>query len=240
MLDTVFFCNTLSEKEGVAPYYHVLGHDVEIPDKKGPGYRLPTEAEWEYACRAGTTTNYSFGENGLVDQYGWWIRNSNGHSHLVGDRFANGFGLYDMHGNVYEWCLDGFDRDYYKRAPTDDPPGASGTAWQIARGGAWNTDGPYCRSAARFLADRGERASSVGFRVARGTAAIYVTAKQQPQLPVDGAGLVVAAAAKAPAAHPPAALVASVPMTQPVPAASNQPPAPPLAKGSPEEKLSTA
>jgi formylglycine-generating enzyme required for sulfatase activity len=92
--------------------------------QEGQKYRLPTEAEWEYACRAGTTTRYSFGdEPEALGQYAWYVVNSNRRTHPVGEKKPNGFGLYDMHGHVWEWCYDWFDPFYYKRSPVDDPCG---------------------------------------------------------------------------------------------------------------------
>jgi serine/threonine protein kinase/formylglycine-generating enzyme required for sulfatase activity len=110
-LDAVRFCNALSGREGLTPYYQVNEKDVEVPARNGPGYRLPTEAEWEYACRAGTTTRYSFGSDPSASvAYGWFSENSGG-PHPVGDRLPNAFRLYDMHGNVWEWCGDGYATD---------------------------------------------------------------------------------------------------------------------------------
>ncbi len=89
-------------------------------------YRMPTEAEWEYACRAGTTSHYSFGDDEQkLEQYGWYNRNVQGRPAAVGAKLANGFGLHDMHGNLFEWCQDIFDEAWYERTPTFDPRGRS-------------------------------------------------------------------------------------------------------------------
>ncbi len=168
-LDAVRFCNALSMKDGFTPFYQVNGGKVEIPDRKGPGYRLPTEAEWEFACRGGKTTRYSFGTDpSVLGEYGWFGENSGGRSHPVGQERRNGFGLYDMHGNVWEWCSDGWDDDYYKKTPEDDPPGASGAASQVFRGGGWDSEPRECRSANRYRFAPGNRSYFLGFRVARG------------------------------------------------------------------------
>ena len=117
----------------------------------GGTYRLPTEAEWEYACRAGTTTRYYWG-NQIDDNYCWWRRNSGGRTHQVGQRKPNAWGLHDMLGNVYEWCEDVYHNNY-EGAPSD------GTAWvtggdsqvRVLRGGSWKAEDPmYLRSGERF------------------------------------------------------------------------------------------
>jgi formylglycine-generating enzyme required for sulfatase activity len=140
-LDAIRFCNALSKKDGLAHYYRVDGEKVEIPDRKGPGYRLPTEAEWEYSCRAGKTTRFSVGNDASVlGESGWFGGNSGGRAYPVGQKRRNDFGLYDMHGNVWEWCSDGWDADYYKTTPDDDPPGAFGAASRVFRGGGWDSE----------------------------------------------------------------------------------------------------
>ena len=127
-LDAVKFCNKLSVKEGRRPFYEIDDKYVRVPDWNGPGYRLPTEAEWEYACRANasTPTRYSFGDDAAqLDEYGWFQFNSS-RAHPVGKKKPNGFGLHDMHGNVSEWCWDWYGEGYYKQSREDDPTGPAG------------------------------------------------------------------------------------------------------------------
>jgi formylglycine-generating enzyme required for sulfatase activity/serine/threonine protein kinase len=165
--DAVAFCNVLSEKDGLDAYYDIRGDDVRIRDPRGPGYRLPTEAEWEYACRAGTSTRYCLGDDpsGLGD-FAWYRGNSSGLTHLVRQRAQNKFGLYDMHGNVWEWCWDGYDGAYYGRSRPADPPGPSPAAYRMGRGGGWSTAPGSCRSAARSRNAPTYRYRDLGFRLA--------------------------------------------------------------------------
>ena len=116
-------------------------------------FRLPTEAEWEYACRAGTTTTFFFGDGSAsLSDYGWTSQNSGGHPHPVGQLKPNPWGLYDMCGNVFEWCSDWFDTTYYSQSPADDPQGPSSGNAHVVRGGAFSSPASACRSAARNAA----------------------------------------------------------------------------------------
>jgi len=159
-LDAVKFCNKLSELEGRKPFYEIEGERVSVPDWLAPGYRLPTEAEWEYACG---------GDPGDPAEFAWFSPKSESVTHAVSRKRANRFGLYDMLGNVWEWCWDRYEKDYYKQLVRDDPtgPDAAGAAGRVIRGGSWYDDPGSCRSANRdwFAPDR--RDSYLGFRVAR-------------------------------------------------------------------------
>ena len=139
--DAVAFCNALSQKEGLPPFYKINGETVQVPDWNGPGYRLPTEAEWEYACRAGTTTRFSSGDDeNALGLYAWYRANSGCETHPVGEKKPNAFGLHDMHGNVWEWCWDGYDACFYAQSPADDPQGPEAAAVRMIRGGGWDFD----------------------------------------------------------------------------------------------------
>ena len=141
--------------------------------KDGYKYRLPTEAEWEYACRAGSTTRYCFGDDAdRLAQYGNIGGKADGFEYTapVGSFKRNAWGLYDLHGNVWEWCSDGYNAGYYKTlsvdTPTDDPPGVDGASSRVLRGGSWSDSPRFCRSAHRFRFTPEHRFSTLGFRLA--------------------------------------------------------------------------
>jgi formylglycine-generating enzyme required for sulfatase activity len=134
----------------------------------GGKFSLPTEAQWEYACRAGSTTRYCFGdeESGL-SEYAWYGANSDGRTHPVGEKNPNAWRLYDMHGNVWEWCQDWYDGRYNANSSTDDPTGPSGGSGRVNRGGGWCDTAALCRSAIRDGNSPGRRDDSLGLRVSR-------------------------------------------------------------------------
>jgi len=131
-------------------------------------YRLPTEAEWEYACRAGTTTTWSFGDDEeKLEDYAWYRKNSDSSTHEVGKKNKNDFDLYDMHGNVWEWCQDDYV-DNYKNTPRDGTPHIDKNAKsKILRGGSWDSYSINTRSAFRFWDFPTYRGIGVGFRLLR-------------------------------------------------------------------------
>ncbi len=135
---------------------------------KWAGCRLTTEAEWEFACRAGTTTEYSFGDDAcLLEEYGWYDKNSGNQTQPVGTKQANPWGLHDMHGNVWEWCEDWFGKEYYAKSPTSDPPGPEEGNGRVLRGGSWYIRADYSRSSFRYYFLPGDSNYVIGFRVAR-------------------------------------------------------------------------
>jgi formylglycine-generating enzyme required for sulfatase activity len=160
--DAVEYCNKRSEREGLTPVYSGRGDRITW-NRNANGYRLPTEAEWEYACRAGTTTPYYTGTK--VDGAGWYIDNSGWKTHPVGQKQANAWGLYDMHGNVLEWCWDWYGE--YPRGDQIDPTGAGAGASRVVRGGSWNYIARLLRSALRDRDVPADRNYDVGFRLAR-------------------------------------------------------------------------
>jgi formylglycine-generating enzyme required for sulfatase activity len=156
-----------------AQYEKVIGKNpslyqgADLPEEKKAGrvYRLPTEAQWEYACRAGSKTAYLFDdEEGLLPEYGWFNRNSSNRTHTVGLLEPNAWGLYDMHGNVWEWCSDWYG-DYPKGA-VRNPTGPKVGSDRVCRGGSWNGVASYCRSALRNWYVPSFRNNYLGFRLA--------------------------------------------------------------------------
>jgi formylglycine-generating enzyme required for sulfatase activity len=162
--DTIAFCNKLSEREGLKPCYKFDGR----MQAGGEGYRLPTEAEWEYACRAGSTTRYSFGDDdGSLGEYAWYSGNSGFKTHPVGQKPPNAWGLYDMYGNIWEWCWDWYDGSYYGQSSGVDPLGPEWSDSRVYRGGSWMFEPQFARSASRNAEHPGSQADSHGFRVVR-------------------------------------------------------------------------
>jgi formylglycine-generating enzyme required for sulfatase activity len=160
------FCNALSIRSGRSPCYRVAG-DTWICDWQADGYRLPTEAEWEYACRGGTATRWFWGDNESgADAHAWFSRNSEGRLHPVGEKTANPFGLHDLAGNCWEWCWD-WSADRYDAAATDDPRGPEEGRLRAVRGGSF-LDGPWgLRSARRDRNAPSDRDEGLGFRCVR-------------------------------------------------------------------------
>ncbi|MBF0161804.1 MAG: SUMF1/EgtB/PvdO family nonheme iron enzyme [Magnetococcales bacterium] len=135
--------------------------------QQGGGYRLPTEAEWEYACRSGGSRleKYCGGED--VDNLAWYDGNSGGRIHPVGQKGANGLGIYDMSGNVWEWVSDWYDGYYYENSPRENPQGASDGFFRVVRGGSWRNCRESARYHNRYVNDPGDRRNDLGFRLAK-------------------------------------------------------------------------
>lgn len=132
------------------------------------GCRLPTEAEWEFACQAGSEGEWCCVDESLLAQYAWYSENSGGETHLVGTRAANAFELYDLHGNVWEWCLDSYAQDYYSCSPASNPVNiASASADKVCRGGSIHALSEMCRTRYRFHEPPAFKAADLGFRLAK-------------------------------------------------------------------------
>jgi formylglycine-generating enzyme required for sulfatase activity len=171
--DAILFCNKLSQNHGLTPVYELRGTGV-MWDKNADGYRLPTEAEWEYACRAGTSTPFNTGNNITTEQAnydGTYPYNNNAQGAFlektapVGSYPANAWGLYDMHGNVFEWCWDW--HGYYVLDGQTDPTGPASGSLHVIRGGSWVNGGETLRSAGRGIYIPGGGNERIGFRLAR-------------------------------------------------------------------------
>ncbi|MDR1870047.1 MAG: formylglycine-generating enzyme family protein [Treponema sp.] len=160
--DAIEYCNKRSVKEGLTPAYTVNGINVSW-DRDANGYRLPTEAEWEYACRAGTQTPFYSGAS--ADDACWHSGNSGHKTHPVGEKQPNSWELYDMHGNVLEWCWDWLGN--YSAQEQTDPLGAASGTNRVYRGGCWSFQSLQTRSAYRFGNHPNLRSFIVGFRLVR-------------------------------------------------------------------------
>ncbi len=139
----------------------------------GGGFKLPTEAEWEYAARAGITTRFYWGDDPNCIEienyawYGWDKGNTRKKTHPVGTKKPNLWGLYDISGNVWEWCSDWYSEKYYNNSPVNDPQGPGSGKYKVKRGGGWHVIGMYCRSAVRLKIPPGLKGNSGGIRCAR-------------------------------------------------------------------------
>ncbi len=163
------YCNMRSEAEGLQPCYNEYGEC----DFEADGYRLPTEAEWEYACRAGSASLYGFGSDPRdLDQHAWYAGNANKKTHPAGRKTPNAWGLFDMHGNVAEWCNDYYDPEYYKNSPVKNPRGPAEGERNVLRGGHWGASPEACTSAFRAgeepgFSDACFARDAIGFRCVR-------------------------------------------------------------------------
>jgi formylglycine-generating enzyme required for sulfatase activity len=164
-LEAVEYCNRRSEKEGLSPAYTVSGSAVTW-NRGANGYRLPTEAEWEYAAKGGGSGTYDYAGSNDADSVAWYSSNSGNSTHPVGTKAANSLGIYDMSGNVYEWCWDWYDS--YGSGSVTDPIGAASGSYRVNRGGGWLIDAQYVRSAFRARSNPANGGSDgLGFRVVR-------------------------------------------------------------------------
>ena len=182
--DAVKYCNMLSEEQNLPPAYELIGEsgvsgeknyriaEVRFKGLAATGFRLPTEAEWEYACRAGATTAFTNGEIELIsgkdpqlEAVGWFNLNSDKTTHPTREKQPNAWGLYDIHGNVWEWCWDLYGR--YGENMEVDPLGLEQGSQRVVRGGAWKYPAHKCRAAVRFHYSQNYRNAHVGFRPVR-------------------------------------------------------------------------
>jgi formylglycine-generating enzyme required for sulfatase activity len=147
--DAVAFCNARSQAQGLQPAYNT---NTWTCDFDADGYRLPTEAEYEYALRAGSTgADYWFGNSPEeLKRHAWFKGNSPRGTHPVGEKPPNNWGLCDLAGNVWEWCNDWYQQDYYQHSPEQDPRGPATGQNRVVRGGCWNSKPDYCRVAYRY------------------------------------------------------------------------------------------
>jgi formylglycine-generating enzyme required for sulfatase activity len=162
--DAIDFCNRLSVREGYRPCYR-RRFKRWVCDWRADGYRLPTEAEWEYACRAGTATRYTFGDDPeRLGNYAWFAENSS-RPQAVGQKSPNRWGLYDMYGNIWEWCWDWYGA--YGSEVAVNPVGPASGSRRVVRGGSFATSPEFLRSARRGADLPGGRGEDAGFRCVR-------------------------------------------------------------------------
>lgn len=160
-IECVEFCNKLSRKEGLTPCYNAMNWN-----RSANGYRLPTEAEWEYACRAGSSGRFCSGDlDSDLGEHGWYAINSENRTHDVKLKKPNAWGLYDMHGNVWEWCWDYWA--YYPEGSVTDPQGPALGSYHVNRGGGWLDSARLCRSADRDSGIPAYYYENLGFRIVR-------------------------------------------------------------------------
>ena len=153
--DAKVYCNERSLLEKLKPCYNEKTPDFDC-DYAANGYRLPTEAEWEYACRAGTHGSYDFGSEDKLRQFAWFAGNAADKTHAVGEKKPNRWGIFDLYGNVSEWCEDVYNPTYYKESPPVDPtgpPNPGKDVKRVMRGGSWKASADMCRATLR----QGER-----------------------------------------------------------------------------------
>ena len=151
--DAARYCNARSRLEALQSCYDLKTWECNFD---ADGYRLPTEAEWEYACRAASKTTYFFGNDpSKLRDYAWFEENSGGQPRPVGQKLPNPWGLYDMYGNVWQWCNDFYKVDYYQEAPKENPIGPKTGDNKVVRGGAWKFSSQSCRSGYRYNEDPG-------------------------------------------------------------------------------------
>ncbi len=167
-LDALRFCNMLSRREGLKPFYEIKGELVTAPNWDCAGYRLPTEAEWEYACRAGRDGTFGFGDGVPLQEFSWYFKTSGKRPHSVGLIIPNQWGLYDIHGNVYEMCWD-ISQPYSSliNESSNDPKGPDVGDSRVVRGGGFNSNYGNLRASHRGKMSPLQGGPGIGFRVAR-------------------------------------------------------------------------
>ena len=165
--EAIAYCNWLSTKEKLQPCYSKKGPNF-VCNFKANGYRLPTEAEWEFAAKGGTNSKgFRYSGSDKLEDVAWYKAYSNGQPHTVGTKLPNELGIYDMSGNVWEWCWDWYNKDFYKLEKGDNPKGPEMGERRTVRGGSWDSKSNYVRPANRISTIPSKTHEFYGFRIAR-------------------------------------------------------------------------